>query len=157
MSNGFEDSEESLPEKDIHFFAESIEFSLKNEEKFTNWLKAIAQKSDYTVEGLNYIFCNDAYLHQINVEYLNHDTYTDIITFDNSEERQIIEGDIFISIERVRENAAFFNVPFQTELNRVMAHGLLHLLGYGDKTDTEKQEMRAQEDIAITLWNADFA
>jgi len=154
MSVGFEDSEESLSEYNVHFFAETIEFSLADEEKNIHWLNAIAQQFEFTIVGLNYIFCNDAYLHQINVEYLNHDTFTDIITFDNSEERQMIEGDIFISIDRVRENATIFNVPFDTELNRVMAHGLLHLLGYRDKTEAEQQEMSAQEDQAIELWQS---
>ncbi|OJJ18566.1 rRNA maturation RNase YbeY [marine bacterium AO1-C] len=154
MGVDFEDPEASLSEQNINFFAEAIEYSLTDEDKTMTWLDAIAQQFDYTITGLNYIFCNDAYLHQINVEYLDHDTLTDIITFDNSEERQMIEGDIFISIDRVRENAAIFNVSFDTELNRVMSHGLLHLLGYGDKTEAEKQEMRAQEDHALELWQS---
>ncbi len=154
MKVGFEDSEEVLSEKNVYFFAESVEYVLTDEEKTIHWFNLIAGQLDYTIAGLNYIFCNDTYLHQINVEYLNHDTLTDIITFDNSEERQMIEGDIFISIDRVRENAAIFNVSFETELNRVMAHGLLHLLGYGDKTETEKQEMRFQENQALALWKS---
>lgn len=153
MSNALEDFEESSQEENIIFFAEQIDFALSNEEKAKDWLQLVAQKANYTVNGLNYIFCNDAYLHQINVEYLDHDTYTDIITFDNSEEEQLIEGDIFISIERIHENAASYQVPFQTELHRVMAHGLLHLIGFGDKTAAEKLEMRTQEDQAIALWN----
>lgn len=153
MSNTLEDFEESSQEENINFFAEQTDFALVNEEKARNWLQLVAQKANYTINGLNYIFCNDAYLHQINVEYLDHDTYTDIITFDNSEEEQLVEGDIFISIERIHENAASYQVPFQTELHRVMAHGLLHLIGFGDKTAAEKLEMRTQEDQAIALWS----
>lgn len=153
MSNTLEDFEESSQEENINFFAERTDFALVNEEKARNWLQLVAQKANYTINGLNYIFCNDAYLHQINVEYLDHDTYTDIITFDNSEEEQLVEGDIFISIERIHENAASYQVPFQTELHRVMAHGLLHLIGFGDKTAAEKLEMRTQEDQAIALWS----
>jgi rRNA maturation RNase YbeY len=91
--------------------------------------------------NLNYIFCSDNYLHQINVEYLDHDTLTDIITFDNSEEEETIEGDIFVSVERVEDNAKDLNVQFDDEILRVLAHGLLHLCGYDDHTDEEEAEM----------------
>ncbi len=106
----------------------------------------------FELESLNYIFCSDPYLHQINVQYLDHDTYTDIITFDNAEEENTIESDIFISIDRVKENAASFDAGFEQELRRVMAHGVLHLLGFGDKTETEKQIMREQEE----KWVSEF-
>jgi len=99
---------------------------------------------------LNYIFCSDTYLHKINLEYLKHDTLTDIITFDYSEKKQI-SGDIFISIDRIKENALKFNQSTDIELNRVLIHGVLHLLGYKDKTPKEKETMRAKEDFYLTL------
>jgi len=99
---------------------------------------------------LNYIFCSDTYLHKINLEYLKHDTLTDIITFDYSEKKQI-SGDIFISIDRIKENAPKFNQSTDIELNRVLIHGVLHLLGYKDKTPKEKETMRAKEDFYLTL------
>lgn len=153
MSNEFEDVPQSLQNGEVYFFSEQTDFVLSKEANVVQWLNLVAERANYTINGLNYIFCNDAYLHQINVEYLDHDTYTDIITFDNSEEEQLIEGDIFISIDRIRENAATYNASFEDELHRVMAHGLLHLLGLGDKTEPEKIEMRAQENKALALWN----
>ena len=101
---------------------------------------------------INYIFCSDNYLHQINFQYLDHDTFTDIITFDQSDKDQI-EGDIFISIDRVHENANERNISFVNELHRVMIHGILHLLGYNDKTPKEKQLMREKEDECLSLRN----
>lgn len=154
MSNEFEDTLQPSQKGEIYFFSEQIDFVLTKEKKAMQWLNTIAEQANYKINGLNYIFCNDAYLHQINVEYLDHDTYTDIITFDNSEEEQLIEGDIFISIERTRENAANYEVAPEAELNRVMAHGLLHLIGFGDKTDAEKIEMRVQENKALLLWDS---
>jgi probable rRNA maturation factor len=105
----------------------------------------------FELEELNYIFCSDEYLHQMNLTYLNHDTLTDIITFDNSEAEQIIEGDIFISIDRVKENSEEFDVLFETELHRVLVHGLLHLFGYKDKSEREKVLMREKEEACLSL------
>jgi len=102
------------------------------------------------LKELNYIFCSDAYLLQINQQYLNHDTYTDIITFDNSETEKVITGDIFISIERIRENAAKYNITEADELHRVIIHGALHLLGYKDKTAVTKQKMTEKEDFYLS-------
>ncbi|EAY24111.1 rRNA maturation RNase YbeY [Microscilla marina] len=154
MSSEFEDVLQSSQNNGrVYFFSEQTDFVLSKEAEAIKWVNLIAEQANYKINGLNYIFCNDAYLHQINVEYLDHDTYTDIITFDNSEEEQLIEGDIFISIDRIRENAATYNASFAVELHRVMAHGLLHLLGFGDKTDDEKLIMRTQEDKALTLWS----
>ena len=101
---------------------------------------------------INYIFCNDEYLHKINVEYLDHDTLTDIITFDNSEEDELIEGDIFVSVERIIDNCKDFNTTFEQEFRRVIVHGLLQLCGYFDKTDEDEKQMRAKEDYYIRLW-----
>lgn len=142
--------EKELP---INFFSEEIDFQLENEEKTSNWLQKIANQEGFIVAAINYIFCDDEYLHKINMEYLNHDTYTDIITFDNSEENeeQILEGDIFISIERVKENAKELQTPFEQEIHRVMVHGLLHLTGYDDHSDEDEKQMREKENQALEL------
>jgi probable rRNA maturation factor len=136
----------------ISFFVEDIEFSLPNESKVSSWLSKVIENEDYKLFELNYIFCTDEYLLGINLQYLNHDTFTDIITFDNSEEDDLIEGDIFISIERVRENAHLFNVEFINELLRVLVHGVLHLCGYHDKSTKESLVMRQKEDYYIQLF-----
>ncbi|MCS6796236.1 MAG: rRNA maturation RNase YbeY [Raineya sp.] len=135
----------------IHFFSENTNFKLKNTLKIKRWLKNIVLQANCKIGELNFIFCSDEYLHKINVEYLAHDDYTDIITFDNSEREGIIEGDIFISVERVQENAQNLQVSFEQELHRVIIHGVLHLLGYADKTPTEQAQMRAKEDEALQL------
>jgi rRNA maturation RNase YbeY len=129
----------------IIFFNEDINFKFQDKNKFKNWLKKVAEKEGFSIGNLNYIFCSDVYLHKINLEYLDHDTFTDIITFDNSESEKIIEGDIFISIERVRENSQSLNTVFENELKRVIVHGLLHLCGYNDHSVDEKQNMRSLE------------
>lgn len=113
------------------------------------WLKAIAAKEHFIIKELNYIFLNDEDLLKINIEYLNHNTYTDIITFDNSETKGKIESDIFISLERVEANAATFNTTFENELLRVLAHGLLHLCGYKDKKKSDIELMRKKEEEAL--------
>ena len=129
----------------INFFTEDIDFKPKNSRKLKQWVKESALAEGYKILELNYIFCSDEYLHQMNVEYLDHDTLTDIITFDNSETQGKIEGDIFISIDRVKENAQDFEVSFEYELSRVLIHGVMHLCGYKDKTDDEAKEMRGKE------------
>lgn len=129
----------------ITFHTEDIEFELNNAEKTQNWILQAIEKENSTLSFINYIFCSDTYLHRINVEYLNHDTYTDIITFPYASDT--IESDIFISIDRIRENAKKFETTFERELHRVMIHGVLHLLGYGDKTEEEQKNMRAREDF----------
>ncbi len=133
----------------IHFFEEEIKFSLKQKRERKVWIKQIATEYDFKIGDLNYIFCDDEYLKQVNIEFLNHDFYTDIITFDNSDVESKIEGDIYISIDRVTENATNFNQDFDTELNRVLIHGLLHLIGFGDKTLEEEQKMRSLESEAL--------
>ena len=115
------------------------------------WIREMVQSKSKKIGDVNYIFCDDEYLLSINQQYLQHDTYTDIITFDYCEE-DILNGDIFISIERVRENAQKFEVSFQEELVRVMAHGMLHLCGYKDKKKSEAEEMRKQEKWAMDLY-----
>jgi rRNA maturation RNase YbeY len=135
----------------IHFFSEGIVFKPQNIRKLKSWIKQVVLKEQNTLKELNFIFCNDEYLHNINVAYLQHDTYTDIITFDNSDRKNNIEGDIFISVERVQENAQKLGVDFETELHRVMIHGVLHLLGYKDKSPKEKALMRAKEDECLAF------
>jgi probable rRNA maturation factor len=139
--------EESL----IFFEREDIDFQLRKEDKTKDWILKIIEKEDKELIQLTYIFCSDAYLLQINKEYLNHDTYTDIITFPYLSPPHI-EGDIFISIDRIKENAQEFNTTFDEELRRVMIHGVLHLCGYPDKTEEEAALMRVKEAEALTLW-----
>lgn len=129
----------------IRYFVEDVEFQVPFPQKTRRWLNTVALAEGFQIAELNYIFCSDEYLHKINVEYLEHDTYTDIITFDNSEEEKIISGDIFVSVERVEDNARSLNVIFQDELARVMVHGVLHLAGYLDQTDEEEENMRRLE------------
>lgn len=112
------------------------------------WIKTVITKENKTLGEINYIFCTDEYLLEKNQTFLNHNTYTDIITFDYSEENQI-SGDIFISIERVKENARKFAVEFETELKRVMIHGVLHLIGYKDKSEDEQKLMREKENFYL--------
>ena len=119
--------------------------------KIKSWLKAIAVKENFSIKELNYVFLDDEGLLKINIEYLNHDTYTDIITFDNSEEKGKIESDIFISLERVEANAKKFNTTFENELHRVLAHGLLHLCGYKDKKKSDVELMRKKEEESLAL------
>lgn len=137
----------------INFFSEDVNFNLTEKLKRKQWLKKIAVEEKTAIGELNYIFCSDEYLYKINLDYLNHDTYTDIITFDNSENDNKIEGDIFISIDRVKENATKHQVSEEKELNRVISHGLLHLLGYKDKSKEEALEMRSKEEEAIQLFD----
>jgi probable rRNA maturation factor len=142
-----------LNEEIINFYSENV-FDLPQAEAYEKWLKeAIASEGKKTGE-ISFIFCDDDYLLQINREYLNHDTYTDIITFDNSV-GNILGGDIFISTERVRENAEIFEVSFDEELKRVIAHGVLHLCGYKDKTDEESGIMRSKEEEKMKMFHVE--
>lgn len=124
--------------------------------KVKTWLKAIAAKEKFVIKELNYIFLDDEGLLKINIEYLNHDTYTDIITFDNRDSVNLslpkIESDIFISLERVEANAKKFNTTFENELHRVLAHGLLHLCGYKDKKKTDIEMMRKKEEESLARY-----
>jgi rRNA maturation RNase YbeY len=136
----------------INFFQEETPFQLDKRLLRKKWLKFIAEAEKFKILDLNYIFCSDEYLYKINVEYLDHNTYTDIITFDNSEEEKTIEGDIFISIDRVKENSEKLHAPIQDELSRVISHGLFHLMGYKDKKKEEAEIMRSKEEFAINLF-----
>jgi rRNA maturation RNase YbeY len=132
----------------IQFCTEDITFSLKDKLKHKAWLNEVAKQEGKKILELSYVFCSDNYLLQINQEYLNQDTLTDIVTFDNSEDPKKIEGDIFISIDRVKENGEKLGTS-ETELERVMVHGLLHLLGYKDKKKEDKALMTEKEDFYI--------
>ena len=117
------------------------------------WLFSLIEKHNYELETLNYIFCSDEYLLNVNKEYLDHDYYTDIITFDNSEEEELIESDIFVSLERVADNANTEKTSFDNELLRVLAHGVLHLFGYKDKSEEDAKIMRSKEEESIELYD----
>ena len=139
----------------IRFASQDIDFELLEAEKVKNWISQVIQLRGKRVGNISYLFCDDEYLLGVNQQYLNHDTYTDIITFDYVA-ADLISGDIMISIDRVGENASQFEVPFELELRRVIIHGVLHLLGQGDKSDDEATEMRRQEEESLALWNTMF-
>lgn len=139
----------------IRFSVQSGEFELEEAPKVRQWVAEVVKRRGKSVGNINYLFCDDEYLLEANRRYLNHDTYTDIITFDYVA-GGLVSGDIMISTERVGENAAKFGVPFGQELRRVVIHGVLHLLGQGDKSEAEAREMRRQEEEALGVWNAMF-
>ncbi len=136
----------------ISFQAEEVKFPFKGKNRYKNWIKTLAGQYQKRVGELNYIFLTDEGLLTYNQTYLNHQTYTDIITFDTSEEDHILAGDIFISVDRIKENAQKFQVSEEKELLRVMAHGVLHLCGFRDKKKTEIEAMRQAEEQAIQLF-----
>ncbi|MFT6152665.1 MAG: rRNA maturation RNase YbeY [Flavobacteriales bacterium] len=127
-------------------------FKLENEKSLKDWIQKIILNHDFEEGEVNYIFCDDRYLHKLNIEFLQHDTLTDIISFDNSIGK-FINGDIFISVERVADNANDFKVSFLEELQRVMIHGVLHFLGFKDKTVEDQKEMTSQENKALFILN----
>lgn len=134
----------------INYFSKN-DFILKNKLKRKKWLKETIENEGFRLGNINYIFCSDEQLLDINIQYLNHDYYTDIITFDYKE-NHIISGDIFISTDRVKENAIINNEEFDDELNRVLVHGILHIIGYKDKMDEDIKLMREKENIYINLF-----
>lgn len=131
----------------FHFLSEG--FSLRNRGKLKQFVVELCRKEGQRVEAINYIFCDDQYLLEINKTYLNHDTYTDIVTFQLSPKDKPLMADIYISIERVKENAGQFKMSFRSELHRVIFHGALHLCGYKDKSKTQAAEMRKKEDLCL--------
>ena len=128
----------------VIYNVEDLDFQLVNQNLLSSWIENTIETEGTTLGAVSYIFCSDDYLHQMNVEYLNHDTLTDVITFPYNDNP--IEGDIFISIDRVKDNAQDLAVAFDDELHRVMIHGVLHLCGYSDETDEQEAEMRQKED-----------
>ena len=143
-------STRSVSDTPIQYFSEDTSFELQKQDEVSQWLLDLISNEGAELHDLNYIFCSDEVLHQMNVEHLDHDTLTDVITFDLSD-NQLVEGEIYLSVDRVKDNASTMDLVFVNELHRVMAHGLLHLLGYGDKTPEEKQQMRAKEDYYLNL------
>jgi len=137
----------------IDFYTEEITYTLKKKMAIRKWVKETIFSEGFKPGIISFILCSDDYLHQINLTYLDHNTLTDIITFDNSQEANQIEGDIFISVERTTENAQKFNVSAEDELHRVMIHGILHLCGYLDKKPTDKKRMTDKENEYLAKRN----
>lgn len=135
-------------------FNYETDFELHNEIHYEDWISRIIESEGFDEGEINYIFCDDEYLHKINVEYLDHDTLTDIISFDYTV-GNLIQGDIFVSIERVRENAVDFKVSFDEELLRVLAHGVLHYCGYKDKSDADQALMRSKEEEKMQMFHVE--
>lgn len=135
----------------INFHYET-DFQLEDEALYSDWISSVILSENKGEGEINYVFCDDEYLHKINVEYLDHDTLTDIISFDYSE-GNLLQGDVFVSIERVRENALDFSVNFEDELRRVLIHGILHYCGYKDKTQEEESIMRRKEDEKTAMFH----
>lgn len=139
----------------IRFSSQSGNFELAEPQKVRQWVAEVIRRRGMAVGNINYLFCDDEYLLEVNQQYLQHDTYTDIITFDYVA-GTLVSGDIVISVDRVGENASKFGVPFEQELHRVVIHGVLHLLGQGDKSESEAAEMRRLEEAALGLWEQLF-
>lgn len=131
-------------------FNYETDFKLDNVGVISNWISSVILSEGFKHDEINFVFCDDEYLHKLNVEFLKHDTYTDIISFDYTIGK-IIQGDIFISIERVQDNAKHFKVTFQKELQRVIIHGILHFCGYKDKTDEDAKMMRYMENHYLAI------
>lgn len=142
-----------MNEEIINFYSEN-NFTLHDNERYGEWLKQVISSEGKKIGEISFIFCDDDYLLEINQQYLDHDTYTDIISFDNTV-GNILGGDIFISSERVAENALDYAVPFEEEMKRVMVHGVLHFCGYKDKTSEEKQLMRSKEEEKIQMFHVE--
>ncbi|WP_397444872.1 rRNA maturation RNase YbeY [Polaribacter sp. R77954] len=133
-------------------FNYEYDFQLINEHILENWIHKVVSNNGFEIGEINYIFCDDAYLYKLNMEFLQHDTLTDIISFDNTMGK-LLSGDIFISVERVKDNSNHFKVDFEEELHRVMIHGILHYMGLKDKSESEKLQMRQAENDALMLLN----
>lgn len=134
----------------ITYTLDDVRFDLRGRQRLRAWIEQVVRNADKRVGEIGYVFCSDDHLLTVNRQFLNHDTYTDIITFDYVS-GDMVSGDIIISVDRVRENAKQMNLPFSEELHRVMIHGVLHLLGQGDKSERESKEMRAKENVALQL------
>lgn len=135
----------------VSYFNEDIRFPFKEKRLTSRWLKFVAESESRRLGDISVIFCSDPYILDVNLRYLKHDYYTDIITFDYCEGGKRLSGDLFISVDTVRENAAFYGVEFADELNRVIVHGLLHLIGYDDHTEEDRAVMRAKENYYLSL------
>ncbi len=140
-----------MENKNIFFFSEEINFLLRHKNKLRSWIKACILSEGRDTGFISYIYCSDEYLREINIKYLNIENYTDVIAFDNSDSPTQISGDIYISIGRIKENSREFKTTFIHELYRVMIHGILHLIGYKDKTKKDTDLMRKKEDYYLSL------
>ena len=136
----------------VSYFLQDIDFVFKHKRLNNSWLKLVAESEIKKLGNINIIFCSDNYILDVNVKFLGHDYFTDIITFDYCE-KNILSGDLFISIDTVRDNAEFYKTEFKDELNRVIVHGLLHLIGYDDHTPEEQKIMREKENYYLELRN----
>ncbi len=136
----------------VHFYFEKVGLTLKERGKLKVFINGLIAKEKKNLNNLNYIFCNDNALLKINRKYLDHNFYTDVITFDLSSSRKEILADIYISVDRIRENAKSLKLPLKEELHRVMLHGLLHLCGYNDKTEVQRKLIRKKEDFYLNLY-----
>lgn len=134
----------------VRYFCEDIKFEFKNRLLNNKWLRLVAESEIKKLGDINIIFCSDNYILDVNMKYLQHDYFTDIITFDYCE-GDVISGDLFISIDSVKENSVFYNTEFADELNRVMVHGVLHLIGYNDHCDEDIKLMRSKEDYYLSV------
>ena len=135
-------------------FNYETDFELENEAQYEDWISRIIESEGFDEGEINYIFCDDDYLHKINVEYLDHDTLTDIISFDYTV-GNVLQGDIFVSVERVKDNANDFNVSFEEELKRVLSHGVLHYCGYKDKSPEDEALMRSKEEEKMQMFHVE--
>lgn len=135
----------------VAFFSDGVSYKLQNPESTSRWLENIVRSEGKRMGSVNVIFCTDPNLRRLNKKYLDHNFFTDILTFDGSEKPALVEGEVFISVRRVRENSRKYKTPFEQEIHRVIAHGILHLVGYNDKSDTEKALMREKEDAYLSL------
>lgn len=139
----------------IDYYFET-DFSLDNSDNCSEWILQTIQSEDYELGEISYIFCDDDYLHKLNMEFLNHDTLTDILTFNYNLHKQV-NGEIYISVERVKDNSVDFKTNFKEELRRVMIHGILHLCGYADESSEEESEMRKKENCALKIFADNFS
>lgn len=135
----------------VNLFSEATSFTLSHKKQIITWISKIIRLEGFDLKDLNIIFCSDNYLLELNKTYLNRDYYTDILTFDHSDDEKTIEGDLYISVDRIQENSKKFNKDFENELYRVMIHGVLHLLGYDDSTENERENMRKKEEACLSL------
>ena len=135
----------------INYYSNKEDFQLDDKDIYNNWIKRTIELEGEKTGDIQYIFCDDEYLLDINKRFLNHDYYTDIVTFSMSSNEKVVNGEIYISVDRVKDNAGINKVSFDEELSRVIIHGVLHLLGYDDQTEEEKHLMRKKEDYYLNL------
>ncbi len=140
-----------MSDNKIQFFLEGTSYQLRNKAQLRQWLDRVITSENEAYHDVNIVLCTDEFLHQLNLTYLSHDQFTDVLTFDFSEGDHVVSGDIYISLPRVKENAHRFNVSLKDEIHRVIVHGILHLLGYDDKRARDKQQMTRKENLYLSL------